>query len=176
MEIRLGRYLEANRVEKTRIVKEVVDAVRESGGNFVRCSSGVWYDVGNNRAREKTGSAIRALAKSGPNREGMRASNRRSSSNAVMRLPASDAWDECDFVVDDEWEGVVIGNVAFSSPHANTGIIEPDPIGSLPSRPRKPDGFDEFVRSTFLCDTGNYEADERLPTVSNPSANGDDEE
>jgi hypothetical protein len=180
MEMRLGRYCSSDRVEKTRIVKEVVDAVRESGGNFVRCSSGVWYDVGNNRAREKTGSTIRALAKSVSNREGKRTPRMRPSPSAVVPLAASDSEDvECDFAVDDEMESVEIGNVApgfaFSSSDGHLGIMEPDPIGTLSSRLRKPDGFDEFVRSTFL--QGSNENDYDVPhKTSNPSNSGDEEE
>lgn len=85
VELRVARYKQAsNRTEKTLIVKEIVDAVRESGGNFVkfvefdeeRCLAvsdselqshgplgrplGTYFDVGNSRAREKAGHAIRA--------------------------------------------------------------------------------------------------------------------
>jgi hypothetical protein len=65
VEIRLMRYGKAaNRMEKIQLVKEVVDAVKQSGGNFVRQQDGVWYDIGTVKAREKAGHALRrALSK-----------------------------------------------------------------------------------------------------------------
>lgn len=57
----LERYRAAkNRHEKSKIVKDIVDAVRENGGHFVRFHEGMWLDIGDAKAQEKTGSALRA--------------------------------------------------------------------------------------------------------------------
>lgn len=54
----------SSRLEKTQIVKEVVQVVRTSGGNFVRYEESQWLDIGNLRAREKAGHALRAASRS----------------------------------------------------------------------------------------------------------------
>ena len=59
VEIRLQRYSKAARAEKSEIVREIVDSVRDYGGRFVRCDEGKWNDIGSLRAREKAGHAIR---------------------------------------------------------------------------------------------------------------------
>lgn len=58
----LDRYCgTTNRLEKSDIIKEIVEIVRSYGGNFVKQeSNGVWYDVGNRKARDKVGHAMRA--------------------------------------------------------------------------------------------------------------------
>jgi len=61
--MRVERYRQAtSRVEKTRIVKEIVAAIRESDGNFIKHEEGNWVDIGDVKAREKVGAALRAAA------------------------------------------------------------------------------------------------------------------
>ena len=62
VDARAERYRNArNRVEKTEIVKEVVAIARQGGGDFVRQDeNGCWYAIGNIKAREKAGNAMRA--------------------------------------------------------------------------------------------------------------------
>ena len=59
IDMRLQRYSRSTRRDKSEIVREIVDAVRDYGGRFVRFDAGRWIDIGNLRAREKTGHAIR---------------------------------------------------------------------------------------------------------------------
>jgi hypothetical protein len=61
VELRLERYRKASsRMEKTHIVKEIVDAVRRSGGSFVRQEEdGMSFDIGGLKSREKAGHALR---------------------------------------------------------------------------------------------------------------------
>jgi len=60
IEMRLDRYRRtSNRTGKIQIVKEVVDAVLQSGGSFVRQHHGLWYSIGTLKAREKAGHAFR---------------------------------------------------------------------------------------------------------------------
>lgn len=78
-EIRVMQYLKASsRKEKVQIIDEVVAAVREAGGNFIRkgparvikypknddmnMSFNQWYDVGNLKAREKSSQMLRLCA------------------------------------------------------------------------------------------------------------------
>lgn len=53
--MRLQRYSKSDRSEKSEIVKEIVDVVRAYGGRFIRYEEERWKDIGNWRAREKTG-------------------------------------------------------------------------------------------------------------------------
>lgn len=58
IEDNLEKYSKANsKLEKSLIVSEIVDAVRESSpyGGFIREEGGVWYEVGDHIAREKCG-------------------------------------------------------------------------------------------------------------------------
>ena len=58
----LDRYAEASsRYEKTVIVTDVVEAIRAASpdGGFVKQENGVWYEVGDHLAREKTGQVFR---------------------------------------------------------------------------------------------------------------------
>ena len=57
IEIRLQQYNKAARAEKSEIVREIVDTVRDYGGRFVRLDEVTWTDIGSLRAREKTGHA-----------------------------------------------------------------------------------------------------------------------
>lgn len=168
IEMRMQRYLEASsRVAKTKIVKEIVDAVRESGGCFVRRTAGVWFDIGNQRAKTKTGAAIRGCVKSAAHRPARRKPRKLSSTNDLSHAsPSANGSGDQGF--------------AFSSRNSSTGGLDhdlgrlyPEPIGVSPSRIMKPDGFDEFVRTTFLGDSNEMEP---LRNVSNPSSNGDDDE
>jgi len=54
VEMRLERYNNASRRDKSELVKEIVHVVRSYGGNFVRRddADGKYYDIGNIRARE----------------------------------------------------------------------------------------------------------------------------
>jgi hypothetical protein len=58
----LNKYAQAtSRYEKTVIVSEIVDAIREfsSDGGFVKKQGGVWIEVGDQLAREKVGQSLR---------------------------------------------------------------------------------------------------------------------
>lgn len=54
-------YLKAKRRDKPKIARLIVDTVRRRTGRFLKKdqSAGVWKDVGNNKAREKTSQALR---------------------------------------------------------------------------------------------------------------------
>lgn len=58
VKMHLERYSKAaNKFEKSLIVSQVVDSVRESspGGGFIKEARGRWYEVGDHVAREKVG-------------------------------------------------------------------------------------------------------------------------
>jgi hypothetical protein len=56
----LTRYSVAEtKGEKTRIVSDIVDMVRQAGGAFVKGKEGCWYEVGDVVAREKVGALFR---------------------------------------------------------------------------------------------------------------------
>mmetsp|Transcript_2924 Transcript_2924/g.5932 ORF Transcript_2924/g.5932 Transcript_2924/m.5932 type:complete len:198 (+) Transcript_2924:315-908(+) len=60
VDLSLGSYNRAEtRKQKSVIVRNIVDAVRKSGGKFIREQDGLWQDVGNVKAREKASTAIR---------------------------------------------------------------------------------------------------------------------
>jgi hypothetical protein len=50
-----------NKAAKSVIVSEIIDAIRQSGGNFCRRKRGVWYEVGDHYAREKVSALLRDL-------------------------------------------------------------------------------------------------------------------
>lgn len=54
-------YLKAKRRDKPKIARLIVDTVRRRSGRFLKKDpvAGVWKDVGNNKAREKTSQALR---------------------------------------------------------------------------------------------------------------------
>lgn len=54
-------YLKAKRRDKPKIARLIVDTVRRRTGRFLKKdqAAGVWRDVGNNKAREKTSQALR---------------------------------------------------------------------------------------------------------------------
>ena len=48
----LERYSEAlNKSQKSQIVSNVVDVVRDSGGAFLKLENGVWWEIGDTLAR-----------------------------------------------------------------------------------------------------------------------------
>lgn len=58
----LGRYSRAtSKIEKSMIVSEIVSSIRSASptGGFVKEENGIYYDVGDRIAREKTGQALR---------------------------------------------------------------------------------------------------------------------
>jgi hypothetical protein len=58
----LDRYAQVtSKYEKTVIVSEIVDAIRECipSGGFVKQQGGVWFEVGDHSAREKVGQSLR---------------------------------------------------------------------------------------------------------------------
>lgn len=58
IEARVDKYASAaNKFEKTVIVSQIVDEVRQASpqGGFVRLENGKWFEVGDNVAREKVG-------------------------------------------------------------------------------------------------------------------------
>lgn len=60
VDMHLERYsLATTKNEKTQIVREVVDVIRNAGGGFVKFEDGLWYDVGDTFAREKVGALFR---------------------------------------------------------------------------------------------------------------------
>jgi hypothetical protein len=60
VQCQLGRYsLAETKAAKSRVVTDVVDAIRNAGGAFVKGKKGCWYEVGDAVAREKVGSLIR---------------------------------------------------------------------------------------------------------------------
>jgi hypothetical protein len=46
---------------KSVIVSEIITAIRQAGGNFCRHKRGVWFEVGDNYAREKVSALLRDL-------------------------------------------------------------------------------------------------------------------
>jgi hypothetical protein len=60
VQCQLGRYaLAETKSAKSRIVSDIVELIRDSGGAFVKEKEGRWYEVGDVVAREKVGSLIR---------------------------------------------------------------------------------------------------------------------
>ena len=58
------RYLKAKKNDKPAISRAIVRAVRESGGRFLKKDekSGLWFEIGDTQAREKTSQALRQRA------------------------------------------------------------------------------------------------------------------
>jgi hypothetical protein len=55
-----GEYLKAKKKDKVRVSQAIVRAIRESGGRFLRrVSEGLWVEVGDKKATEKTSQALR---------------------------------------------------------------------------------------------------------------------
>lgn len=59
--IHLKRYIVGNRAEKTKMAKEVVNAVRESGGKFIKFDEArnLWFEIDEKGARSKVAHAFR---------------------------------------------------------------------------------------------------------------------
>jgi hypothetical protein len=56
------RYSQADtRAAKSAIVSEILALVRQAGGIFCKCKTGVWLEVGDRHAREKIGASLRDL-------------------------------------------------------------------------------------------------------------------
>jgi hypothetical protein len=54
VDLHLSAYRQAgNKKAKTAIIKVIIHGIRESGGRFVACHHGVWYEVGDQRAQDK---------------------------------------------------------------------------------------------------------------------------
>lgn len=62
----LPAYIDASRRQKTDIVRQIVQEVKDKGGRFLKRSSSqgqVWYDIGTMAAREKVGHTFRDASK-----------------------------------------------------------------------------------------------------------------
>lgn len=60
VDLMLERYsLADTKTEKSRIVSEVVQTIRSSGGAFAKFEKGAWWEVGDAVAREKVGALFR---------------------------------------------------------------------------------------------------------------------
>jgi hypothetical protein len=58
----IERYSQAGtRAAKSAIVSEILALVRQAGGIFCKCKTGVWLEVGDRHAREKIGTSLRDL-------------------------------------------------------------------------------------------------------------------
>jgi hypothetical protein len=58
----IDRYSQANtRSDKSAIVSEIINVIRQADGNFWRFKSGAWFEVGFHCAREKVGASLRDL-------------------------------------------------------------------------------------------------------------------
>jgi hypothetical protein len=56
------RYSRADtKAAKSVIVSEIITAIRQAGGNFCRHKRGIWFEVGDNYAREKVSALLRDL-------------------------------------------------------------------------------------------------------------------
>lgn len=57
-------YLKARNNDKSAISRAVVRSIRETGGRFIRKdkNEGLWFEIGDDAAREKTGQALRQRA------------------------------------------------------------------------------------------------------------------
>lgn len=173
IDIRLDRYRSSpSRVEKSLVVKEIVDAVRESGGNFVRCDSGVWVDIGNIKAREKAGASIRAALKG-------ESPTRRMSSSSSVGFGSTGSSEGSGHLFPEVGSAMSSSTAAACAAALSSGDDDPMPLEPLQvaSDYPKPDGFDEFLQSSsFLSsfhahkvtvpssagdyDEGNYDDDD----------------
>jgi hypothetical protein len=58
----VGRYSEADsKRAKSAIVSEIIEVIRQAGGDFCKYESGAWFDVGDHCAREKVSALLRDL-------------------------------------------------------------------------------------------------------------------
>lgn len=56
----LERYSNATtKSQKSQVVSEVFDVIKHSGGRFVKCENGIYYELGETAAREKVGAQFR---------------------------------------------------------------------------------------------------------------------
>jgi hypothetical protein len=58
----IERYSQAgSKVARSAIVSEIIDVIRQAGGNFCKLQRGAWFVVGDPQAREKVGALLRDL-------------------------------------------------------------------------------------------------------------------
>jgi hypothetical protein len=56
------RYSQAgSKTAKSIIVSEIIDVIRQAGGNFCKNKRGAWFEVGDHHAREKVSTLLRDL-------------------------------------------------------------------------------------------------------------------
>lgn len=54
-----SEYVLSKKWAKRQIAKNIVESIRSKGGRFLKKEGGVWYDIGDQKAREKTSQALR---------------------------------------------------------------------------------------------------------------------
>jgi hypothetical protein len=58
----IERYSKAGtKVAKSAIVSEIINVIRQAGGNFCKNKKGAWFEVGDHQAREKVSALLRDL-------------------------------------------------------------------------------------------------------------------
>jgi hypothetical protein len=58
----IERYSKAgSKVAKSAIVSEIINVIRQAGGNFCKNKKGAWFEVGDHHAREKVSALLRDL-------------------------------------------------------------------------------------------------------------------
>jgi hypothetical protein len=58
----IERYSQSgSKVAKSAIVSEIIDVIRQAGGNFCKVQKGAWFEVGDHQAREKVSALLRDL-------------------------------------------------------------------------------------------------------------------
>lgn len=77
----LDRYNEApTRADKSRVIVDVIEFVRDNGGRFLKSRGGQWYDLDEKHTREKVGHALRDMTvakdQSGPQAKAMLRANK----------------------------------------------------------------------------------------------------
>jgi hypothetical protein len=115
-EMRLDRYRKAtSRSGKTKLVKEVVEIVRVAGGRFVKQEQdGSWFDIGNLKAREKAGRALRAAVSGLQQRQGYSSSSSTDGHPSAPLTPTGSA--DADMVLPEHAPSSSV--VAAAGPHS----------------------------------------------------------
>jgi len=167
-DLRVERYRNAaERQEKTNAVNEIVEAVRESGGNFIRQQDGVWCDVGIAKAREKAGHALRH-ALSEAERPLAAAKKKKSPISPSERIHRSVSFERPSWPT--QWSTSRSNTARVDHQFLRDEDIRPEPIIHGQSRPSEPEGFHEFVRSTFLSDASNSQQESTEPVNTESAA------